>query len=101
MIDATNITEDRCYYAVPTFAQKFWRALGFRYHLGDEPPDSEQLRGWMKTDMHLHFGWTDRLRLLVSGRLFIASIVSTDTPSPMVCKSRMDWHIKRPGEPWD
>jgi hypothetical protein len=54
----------------------------------------------MKTDINFHFGWADRVRLLVSGRLFVASIVSTDTPSPMACKSRMDWHILRPGEPW-
>lgn len=54
----------------------------------------------MKIDMHMHFGIVDRLRILLSGKLFIASIVSTDTPSPMICKSRMDWRIMQPGEKW-
>lgn len=95
----TDVTQNQACYAVPTFAQKFWRALGFRYHLGVEPPEAETLPGWMRTDMRVHFGWADRLRLLISGKLFIASIVSTDTPSPMICKSRMDWRILNPGEP--
>lgn len=96
----TSTTESQACYAVPTLAQRFWRTVGFRYHLGDEPDGSENLAGWMRTDMHMRFGWLDRLRILVSGKLFIASIVSTDTPSPMVCKSRMDWRILSPGETW-
>ena len=27
---------DGAFYAVPTRRRRFWRALGFRYHLGDE-----------------------------------------------------------------
>lgn len=96
----TDTTESQTFYAMPTFAQRFWRRLGFHYHLGDEPEGNEMLPGWMRTDMRIHFGWVDRLRILVSGRLFIASVVSTDTPSPMVCKSRMDWNIIPPGQPW-
>jgi hypothetical protein len=89
---------DGAFYSVPTLRQRFWRAMGFRYHHSDDPPDADLLQGWMCTDMGLHFGLLDRLRLLVSGRLRISSIVHMDTPSPNVCKSRMDWHIIAPGK---
>lgn len=94
----TDIAESQACYAVPTRAQRFWRAVGFRYHFGDDPPDADLLPGWMRTDMGLCFSWSDRLRLLLTGRLRISSIVHFDTPSPDVCKSRMDWHILPPGE---
>lgn len=87
-----------CFYAAPTLRQKFWRACGFRYHLGDDPPDSDLLQGWMRTDMGMNFSWLDRLRILLTGRLRISSIVHFDTPSPAVCKSRMDWYILAPGD---
>lgn len=85
-----------CY--VPTLRERAWRKLGFRYHLGDEPDGAEVLDGWIRTDIRLEFSLVDRLRLLLTGRLFIASIVHTDTPSPSVCKSRLDWRIYAPGE---
>lgn len=81
---------------VPTFRERFWRTLGFRYHLGEEPQGAETLTGWMRTDIRLHFSFADRLRLLVSGRLFVASIVHTDTPSASICKSRVDFRIENP-----
>ena len=83
---------------VPTLRERLWRSLGFRYHLGNEPPDADLLPGWMLTDIVLNFGWADRLRLLTTGRLSISSIVHFDTPSPDVCKSRVDWRIIAPGE---
>lgn len=86
------------FYRVPTLYEKIYRKLGFVYHLGDEPEGIDALKGWMQTDIHLHFDWRDRLRLLISGRLFIASIVHTDTPSPSVCKSRVDYRIIAPRE---
>jgi hypothetical protein len=94
----TDTAQNQAFYAAPTLSDRLWRAMGFVYHLGEEPEGADALPGWMKTDMHIHFGWADRLRLLLSGKLFIASIVQTDTPSAMVCKSRMDWRIKTPGE---
>ena len=96
MTDATN----NAMYHMPSLRERFWRKIGYTYHLGDEPEGADVLPGWMRTDMRLHFGWADRLRLLLTGRLFIASIVSTDTPSPSVCKSRMDWRIVAPGGDW-
>lgn len=93
----TNTTENHAFYSVPTIRQKFWWALGFRFHFGAEPPDADLLPGWMRTDMGLRFRWSDRMRLLLTGRLRISSIVHFDTPSPNVCKSRMDWQILPPG----
>ncbi|MBB3396839.1 hypothetical protein [Rhizobium sp. BK060] len=82
----------------PTLKERLLRKAGFRYHLGDEPEGIEQLKGWMRTDIRLDFSLADRLRLLLTGRLFVASIVHTDTPSASVCKSRVDWRIFAPGE---
>ena len=84
---------NQVYYSAPTRAQRFWRFMGFKFHLGEDPPGIDLLPGWMQTRMRLHFSWADRLRLLFSGRLHISSSVYFDTPSPNVCKSRMDWHI--------
>ena len=89
MTDTTN----QAFQPVPTLGERIRRRLGFRYHLGDEPEGCEALEGWMRTDIRLRFGWADRIRLLTTGRLFIACIVHTDTPSPDVCKSRVDWMI--------
>lgn len=82
----------------PTLSERFWRSLGFRYHLGDEPEGADSLEGWMRTDIRLEFSIVDRLRLLLTGRLLVASIVHTDTPSASICKSRVDWRISAPGE---
>jgi hypothetical protein len=87
-----------CYYSPPTLNQRFWRAMGFCYHYGEEPADCEALSGCMMTDIRLHFSFLDRLRLLLTGRLYVASIVRTDSPSPTVCKSRVDFRIYMPGE---
>lgn len=90
----------RAYYSVyvPTLRERFWRAAGFRYHHGDDPPDIEALTGWMKTDIRIHFDFMDRLRLLLTGKLFVASVVHIDTPSPTICKSRVDFMIYAPGD---
>ena len=91
-------SENTAFFREPTLRERIWRRLGFRYHLGEEPEGCEALQGWMRTDIGLHFGLADRLRLLATGRLFIASVVHTDTPSAMLTKSRVDWMIKAPGE---
>ena len=89
-------TTNQAFILKPTLAQRIRRRLGFRYHLGDEPEGSGTLEGWMRTDIRLRFGWADRLRLLATGRLFIASIVYTDTPSPNFIANRVDWAIQTP-----
>ena len=82
----------------PSLIERLRRKVGYRYHHGETPEGADALEGWMRTDMKLHFTWADRLRLLVSGRLHVSSIVHTDTPSASICKSRIDWQIKAPGE---
>lgn len=84
------------FHHVPTLSERFWRWAGFRYHLGDEPPEADKLPGWMMTESHFRFGLADRLRLLLSGHLHIRLAQHT----PVQCdysKNRLDWHIVPPG----
>jgi len=87
-------------FHAPTLIERFWRKAGYRYHLGEEPECEDVMNGWICTDVRFHFVWADRLRLLLSGRLFIANIVTTDTPTPSVTKTRTDWRIVEPGGDW-
>jgi hypothetical protein len=94
------MTNEACgYIHRPTLGERFWRSLGFRYHLGEDPEGVEGLEGWTRTDMRLDFSIADRCRLLLTGRLFVASISHYDAPSPSVIKNRLDWQIKAPWEP--
>lgn len=87
-------TENQAFIQVPTLRQRMLRRLGYRYHLGDEPEGCDALEGWIRTNIRMRIGWADRLRLLITGRLLIVSTVHIDTPSPAVCKSRVDWMIE-------
>ncbi len=80
----------------PTLIERIWRALGFSYHLGAEPGDIDTLPGWMCTETRMHFGFRDRLRLLISGRLHLKLVQHT----PVQCdfsRNRLDWQIEPPG----
>jgi hypothetical protein len=89
-----------CFYALPTRTQRFWRWVGFRFHLGDEPEGAETMPGWMQTKAHFQFGIADRIRLLLTGRITVTLSTHIDTPSPDVCKTRLDWLIHAPGDKW-
>jgi hypothetical protein len=93
----TRVTNGYLIY-VPTFREKFWRRMGFRFHLGDEPEDTDGMPGWQKTEVRLRFNIPDRIRLLLTGRLFVGLAMHTDVPSPNVIKTRIDWEIKAPGD---
>jgi len=56
---------------VPTFGDKLRRFLGYRMHHGEEPPQLDPAKhvGWMKTGASFSFNFSDRLRLLLTGRL--------------------------------
>lgn len=84
-------------YHVPTMRERAWRWLGFRYHLGKEPEGIDGMQGWMCTDSRLDFCWSDRLRLLLTGRLRLRLIQHT-TVQVEGTKNRFDWHILAPGE---
>ncbi len=83
---------------VPTLRERLWRRVGFRFHLGDEPEGTETFPGWMRTNIRLDFGWLDRLRLLLTGRLRVTLSSHFDALSPAVVKSRLDWTIAAPGD---
>ena len=61
----TDTTQNLCMHYVPTLAERFWRKLGYRYHLGEEPEGTDGMPGWMMHGVRLHFGFADRLRLLL------------------------------------
>lgn len=102
MTDTTGASDDGNYAQmyVTTFREKFWRAIGFRFHLGGEPPDAENLEGWSKTVTHFRFGVPDRLRLLLTGRLKVEITQAFDVPSPSTIKNRVDYRIIEPGGKW-
>jgi len=89
----TDTEKDGAFEHVPTLSQRTWRALGFRYHHGEEPEGFELLDGWMCTDTRMQFGILDRLRLLLTGRLYIRLVQHT----PVQCDysmNRIDWRIE-------
>lgn len=55
----------------PSFMQRAWRRLGWRYHMVDLPetPEVERMPGWAMTRVRLQFPPIDRLRLLLTGRV--------------------------------
>lgn len=80
----------------PTLIMRLRRWAGFRYHFGEEPKETDDLK-WSRTDMRLHFGIADRLRLLLTGRLKIC-LTSHISEDFLTVKTRMDWQIFAPGE---
>lgn len=80
---------------VPTLAERFWRWAGFRYHLGDEPPEADKMLGWMVTESGFKFGFADRLRLLLTGRLHLRIVQHTDAQIDSAL-NRVDWQILSP-----
>lgn len=82
----------------PTLAQRAARFFGFRYHLGEDPEGVDAYQGWMVTETRMHFGFLDRVRLLVSGKLHIKLVQHTPEEVDDF-RNRLDWRILPPGEP--
>ena len=81
----------------PTIRERFWRALGFRYHLVDLPHDIEQkLPGWMMTRSLIAFSLSDRVRLLLTGRLYLDLRQASDVSVSEV-HSALSFRIGAPG----
>jgi hypothetical protein len=81
----------------PSLRDRFWRWLGFRYHLGDDPrrEENEILDGWLCTEVKMHFGILDRVRLLLTGRLLVRTV--HEFPEVVsYSKTRTDWLIYPP-----
>jgi hypothetical protein len=89
--------ENGAMHHVPTLRERTWRRLGFRYHLGDEPTGADAMPGWFTTTARFHFSFSDRLRLLLSGRLHVKIVGHADAKVDNVL-NRMDWQIIAPGE---
>lgn len=81
-----------------TWRDRLWRRLGFRYHLGDDIDDAAEYHGWMQNRSRFFFTWSDRIRLLLTGRLLVVTTFHLDTPSPDKMHTRLDWEIKPPGK---
>lgn len=84
-------------YHVPTLWERLMKRLGYRYHLGEEPPEIDGLPGWMCTETRMRFGAADRVRLLLTGRLHLRLVQYL----PVQCdyaKNRLDYQINAPGE---
>ena len=93
MTDTAN-----CYCATPTRRERFWRWAGFRFHLGSDESQPDNAAGWMQTRSTMYLGWSDRLRILMSGRLALQHTYHMDTPTPDKVHTRFDWHILPPGD---
>ena len=78
---------------VPSFAERFWRRLGYRYHLQDVP--ETDMPGWMMTKTVIHFDFADRLRLLFSGRLKLDTRQATNVVVDK-CISTVSFSISPP-----
>lgn len=96
MADMANCVEYK-----PSARERFWRRLGFRYHLGEHEPAGPEIgkcwSGWMQTRTALHLDWRNRLRLVLTGHLNIQHTFHLDTPSPDKVHTRFDWEIVAPG----
>lgn len=88
--------ENGAMYHIPTMRERLVRRIGYRYHLGDEPTGVDAMPGWMVTETRLHFGWADRLRLLLSGRLHMRLV--QHTTAQVEARNRFDWQILAPGD---
>jgi len=65
-------------YHKPTIIEKLWRALGYKYHLVDLPEEADGMDGWIMTHTRFNFDFFDRIRLLLTGKLYVDTRQATD-----------------------
>lgn len=80
----------------PSIWERFWRGMGYRHHL-NELPDDPELPGWLMNEAYIHFGWLDRFRLLLTGRLYLTTRMATNV-SVEHASSALSFRIGYPGE---
>lgn len=80
----------------PTWRDRLWRRLGFRYHLGNEPDETVGMDKWIMTEQRFAFSLADRLRLLLTGNLHVR-IATHFSEDLSLSHSRVDWQILKPG----
>lgn len=83
---------------------RFWRILGFKYHMGLDPEEiwkNEEFTGFGYTNIRLHFSFSDRLRLLLTGRLHIGLQQYETLGRPVKhFHNRISWCIIAPRGDW-
>lgn len=83
---------------MPTLAERFWRFAGWHSHYPELPEEVRDWPGWAATDVNIYLGFTDRLRLLLNGRLLLKLRHAADKPfDEMVTASSVE--LVRPGGP--
>jgi len=86
-----------CMEYVPTFADRFWRTMGFRRYPAELPEETSTMPGWARTDIHLNISFGDRLRLLLSGKIRIdCQHAMSERVDTVITASSVT--IMRPGE---
>lgn len=66
----------------PSLGYRVLRALGFKLPYVPRPPETEEFPSFICTTTHVNLSFLDRLRLLVSGRLEVESVVRTSVEVP-------------------
>jgi hypothetical protein len=93
-------TKNDCAYAhlyVPTRMERFWRWVGYRHHHTDSTAEADTMPGWAKTHIGFHFDFTDRLRLLITGRFYVDATIHTDVAVSKVV-TFASFEIGHPGD---
>ena len=100
LADMTETSNEASFHK-PTRRERFWRAIGFRYHFTDLPEGiHEDLPGWMMTKSFIHFSVADRLRLLLTGRIYMDMRQATNVAVAKAC-SALSFRIAAPGDKGD
>lgn len=95
-LDFSFATDGAC-SAKPSLLRRIAGALGFTQHFGPEPEGIETLPGWARSDVRVGLSIGDRLRLLVSGRLYLTVTHYIDRPVDRM-EVRTDLRIPPPWE---
>lgn len=68
------------YLSEESWRSKFWRRLGFCQRGAPRPasPKDGFAEGWLIVASTTHFDWGDRLRILLSGKVYAEHCVQTD-----------------------
>lgn len=86
---------------VPTRVERFWRWCNFgNVVFKDLPDEARKMPGWAITNICMRFSFSDRLRILISGRVRITLEQAIDVPVTTVISVERVF-IERPGAPND
>ena len=82
----------------PSRMEQFWKKLGFRYRHADLPDDIDKTNpGRVFIETHMQFSLVDRLRFLITGRLWLFTRIAT-TDHVRNAAASTSYRILPPGE---